>query len=318
MFYIKKGFTLIELLVVIAIMGIMAGAVAPHVMAMIDRNSKNTTVVELDEIKQALLDYYSDNAVVPATSIGGSSGLVALVWNAEALNTWKGPYVSSSSAKVLSDQFRVPYQYHATNANGSKAVVLSTGKDRVTVNSNYDNFDFTIAKDATTTGFPWDVSGDDLIINVTAKGSAAGGATIAQTLTDTMNALFQCAQTGAYAGISCPGNNDLYCNMGSQITGTFTDPFGGSIIFVSCKVVDSQFSDKLAFVYSLGGGSNMVAGNEKDICDDIDNGNPIGTKGGTTYSPNIINGINGNNASPQVAFETGAPNSGNNSCPWLP
>jgi len=329
-FKYTKGFTLIELLVVLAIIGIISGVAAPHVISMIDRNNKITTGVELSQIRQALLDYYSDNNSLPASTVNGSSGLTALIWNAENLGTWKGPYISTSSKKLIDDEFRNPYEYYSTNTNGSKAVVISGGKDNNINSANYDNFDFTIVKDANTTGFPWDVTSDDLIINIVAKGTPPTGTTTTQAIADVMTALFTCGGsngTGNYGAIQCNKPPDIYmgCPSVTAITSQFQDSFGNNINAVSCDVVmsgkgspNNGIWQDYSFLWAPNSNPMIdnVTSNEQDICRDLDDGVTIGTNGNRIYNPNVITQIHktGSNNSPSQSG-TLTLEKGNKACP---
>ncbi len=65
---ISRGFTLIELLVVIAIIGILitVGAVSYQRAVRLSRDSKRKT--DLEQIRQALETYRSENSVYPSAS----------------------------------------------------------------------------------------------------------------------------------------------------------------------------------------------------------------------------------------------------------
>jgi len=61
----KQGFTLIELLVVIAIIGILATIVVAGVSNYLARARDAKRIADIEEIKNALITYYADNAKYP-------------------------------------------------------------------------------------------------------------------------------------------------------------------------------------------------------------------------------------------------------------
>lgn len=71
----EKGFTLIEMLVVIAILGILAGLVAPRIMAEPDKARVVKAKMQMESISTALHQYRLDNGIYPDTI----QGLRALV-----------------------------------------------------------------------------------------------------------------------------------------------------------------------------------------------------------------------------------------------
>ncbi|OGK04945.1 MAG: hypothetical protein A2W80_13350 [Candidatus Riflebacteria bacterium GWC2_50_8] len=86
----RAGFTLIELLIVIVIISILAGAVIPYVQQYVDDSRFSKAKQDLDEIRNALVRYETDQRVL---------------YPHEDLRALVGPYLS----KGMADPWGSPY-----------------------------------------------------------------------------------------------------------------------------------------------------------------------------------------------------------------
>lgn len=103
--YKLRGFTLIELLVVIAIIGILASIVMASVNVARDKGMYAAAQMELDSLKTAFFQLYSDTGVYPngtpsycrivagGNEIDLSSANVGIVANGAGWSGWQGPYM---------------------------------------------------------------------------------------------------------------------------------------------------------------------------------------------------------------------------------
>lgn len=104
------GFTLMEIVIAVAIVAVMAGALTPVVYKQMNAVRSEATSKELDQLKDALLEFYEDTGRFPTEG----EGLAALVTD-PGVNNWQGPYFSGSqqelTAAVSSDAFNRDYVY---------------------------------------------------------------------------------------------------------------------------------------------------------------------------------------------------------------
>lgn len=108
----KKGFTLVELLVVIAIIGILAAVISPNAFKAIEKSKIAGIESDYKAIKTAVLNYYSDTGLWPATGAAGVDP--GLITNVGSVAGWNGPYLERWPSKT---PFGGTYTF--TNANGA-------------------------------------------------------------------------------------------------------------------------------------------------------------------------------------------------------
>jgi general secretion pathway protein G len=128
----RQGFTLIEIIIAVAIVAILAGTIAPMAFKEMIKAREDATVNELNNLNQALMDFYEDTGRFPDET----EGLTALVSD-PGVNRWQGPYVggdrSDPVAEVGTDAFDGAYTYDlnpTTNpANAADVLVASSGAD---------------------------------------------------------------------------------------------------------------------------------------------------------------------------------------------
>jgi len=116
----KRGFTLIEILVVLAVLSIMAGAIFPLTLSLINYQKKSQTQENMEEIKEGLLLYFKENSSFP-----------------DDLSKLVPDYVSLSFSEVQKDSWQQDYLYKYNDTN---ALLVSGGKDRTVNPDDYNDF----------------------------------------------------------------------------------------------------------------------------------------------------------------------------------
>ena len=118
----KKAFSLLELLVVILILGLLAGIVAPQVIARGEEAKRDLACVEMKSIGQSLKMFKLDNGTYPDTE----EGLNALVNNPDSdkyPNYARTPYMET----LPKDSWSTVFIYIK---NDSKYELISFASDR--------------------------------------------------------------------------------------------------------------------------------------------------------------------------------------------
>lgn len=94
----KRAFTLIELLIVITIIAILAGAALPYVQHYVDESRFTRAKQDLDEIRNALVRYETDQSkVYDKTDI---RDLVGSYLSKALIDPWGSPYKVNATASV--------------------------------------------------------------------------------------------------------------------------------------------------------------------------------------------------------------------------
>jgi len=149
--------------------------------------------------------------------------------------------------------------------------------------SNYDDFDFTLVKGPTQTGFPWNPAGDDIIQNVVSQGAAGSTTATADKIALAISQMIQC---GHQAISGCKDPNEVYLDEAAAIVESMVDQWGNNLVYISCKALG--FSDAYSIVYSLGpDGVNTIADGalEAALCDYVENGAPMPNIGDDIFTP---------------------------------
>ncbi|SHO80773.1 General secretion pathway protein G [hydrothermal vent metagenome] len=118
----KKAFSLLELLVVILILGLLAGVVAPKIIARGEGAKRDLACVSMKSIGEALKMFKLDNGVYPDTE----EGLNALITNPDSdkyPNYARMPYME----KLPKDSWGTHFTYIK---NDTKYELISFGSDR--------------------------------------------------------------------------------------------------------------------------------------------------------------------------------------------
>lgn len=84
------AFTLIELIVVIAILAMLAAGIVPSITTRIKRENIEDTKTEIEELAQALKEYYKDTDQFPSSSTNPLRDLE----NNPGVSGWDGPYIT--------------------------------------------------------------------------------------------------------------------------------------------------------------------------------------------------------------------------------
>lgn len=119
---LKKGFTLIELLVVISIISILVavGATSYQRAVKVSRDSKRKT--DLEQIRQALETYRSENGVYPSSS------------------TWESDLLNGYIATIPTDPKSLNYEYdNPTSTTYTLCASLETIETPTTCNYTVTN-----------------------------------------------------------------------------------------------------------------------------------------------------------------------------------
>ncbi len=119
---LKKGFTLIELLVVISIISILVavGATSYQRAVKVSRDSKRKT--DLEQIRQALETYRSENSVYPSSS------------------TWESDLLNGYIATIPTDPKSLNYEYdNPTSTTYTLCASLETIETPTTCNYTVTN-----------------------------------------------------------------------------------------------------------------------------------------------------------------------------------
>lgn len=122
----RAGFTLMELLVVIAIIATLAAVVAPAIFRNVGDAKTSAAKSQIETLSLALNSYRLDNDSFP-TQTQGLAALRAAPTGADALPTWRGPYLTRN---VPLDPWSRPYVYVSPGVENAGSFDLYTlGKD---------------------------------------------------------------------------------------------------------------------------------------------------------------------------------------------
>ncbi|MCB1183218.1 type II secretion system protein GspG [bacterium] len=147
----REGFTLLEIVIAVAIVAVMAGALAPLVFRQLEKAREDATRAELDAIRAALLDFYTDTGRLPTEG----EGLAALVAD-PGVAGWEGPYLGDGTpdqaTAVAEDAWHASYLYDLaphTNPAGAADAVVASGGTSLSVDSGAvgGTWNFTAATD---------------------------------------------------------------------------------------------------------------------------------------------------------------------------
>ena len=147
----REGFTLLEIVIAVAIVAVMAGALAPLVFRQLESAREEATVNELEALRGALLEFYTDTGRLPTEA----EGLAALVTD-PGVAGWDGPYLGDGhpdqETEVSQDAWYTDYLYdlapNTSPAATADAVIASAGTDgNVTTGAVGGTWDLTTAAD---------------------------------------------------------------------------------------------------------------------------------------------------------------------------
>ena len=107
-----SGFTLVEMLVVLAIAGLLAGLVAPRVLAILSDSKVKASYIQIEAFGSAVDLFALDTGRVPTSA----EGLEALLRRPGKVPGWNGPYIKT--AIVPRDPWGGAYAYRAPGRAG--------------------------------------------------------------------------------------------------------------------------------------------------------------------------------------------------------
>ncbi|MCK4905373.1 prepilin-type N-terminal cleavage/methylation domain-containing protein [bacterium] len=135
----NAGFTLLEILTVVAIIGLLAAMIFPTLGKMRIRARRSKAISELNTIKLALIDYYSEYSGFPYNDMAPDKSGLYKLFEEDYLDT------------ALADAFESsqPYKYYSCNDGGvgtaDSCIVFSVGvngkEDPSYKDATIDDFD---------------------------------------------------------------------------------------------------------------------------------------------------------------------------------
>jgi general secretion pathway protein G len=118
----QKGMTLIEIMIVIAIIGGLISILVPNILDSYTKARVKQSVIQLNNIKNALRNYLVDCGSFPSSEAGIEA--LAADPGREVCSNWgPGAYIER---RQLTDQFNHPFDYEF---DGEKAFITFLGKD---------------------------------------------------------------------------------------------------------------------------------------------------------------------------------------------
>lgn len=135
---LNRGFSLIELVVVITVMAIIAGAMIPTSVAILDIERAKATSEDITAIQTALQNYYSDVGSFPTN--------LTNLYTSPGSPTWHGPYLlpkynttDPTDNNVTHDRWRRAFIYRTIATNPPQFFIYSMGPNRADNNGQNDN-----------------------------------------------------------------------------------------------------------------------------------------------------------------------------------
>ncbi|MBF0099967.1 MAG: prepilin-type N-terminal cleavage/methylation domain-containing protein [Desulfobacterales bacterium] len=112
----KAGFTLLEMIIVLAILVALASSVGLIMANILFSSKSNTALIEMSNMKHALLQYYKDNGCFPPSTWGKDpnnidiSGLVVLIYDFSPQN-------NKTTTRIYVNGVEFDYPHVFTSAN---------------------------------------------------------------------------------------------------------------------------------------------------------------------------------------------------------
>ncbi|MGH8103093.1 MAG: type II secretion system protein GspG [bacterium] len=125
----QRGVALLSLALLASTVLIVASAMIPITMSMVDFEKRNRTKDKILLIQEALLNHYFDTGAFPAET--GTLPLRRLYTNIDTLAGWQGSYLTGPSTDYLFDEWRRPFIYHigTSTSAGPVAIVFSQSRN---------------------------------------------------------------------------------------------------------------------------------------------------------------------------------------------
>ena len=119
-----RAFTLVEIILVISIIMILFGVIGPRLVGKTKQAKVNATVMQMENLKQALQLFEINAARFPTSN----EGLKALVEKPSGLTDaeWPDRYVD----ELPVDPFGTPFEYHFPSQHGNDYDLISAGPDK--------------------------------------------------------------------------------------------------------------------------------------------------------------------------------------------
>ena len=118
----EAGFTLLELLVVMVIMVMLAGLIAPRVLAYVGTSKAKAAKIQIQGLSSALELYKLDTGRYPTSS----QGLKSLVRKPAGVRNWAGPYMNDDA--LPRDPWGNSYKYKYPGSK-KRFDIVSLGAD---------------------------------------------------------------------------------------------------------------------------------------------------------------------------------------------